>query len=161
MRQRKHCWPLTRIVSGTRECVESFCSLYVTVGRISRTGTKDSLLTACWMVLPERQLVRSRLPEIRDEIAGRYTKWLTLKGVTLDEGQSERLDTIISGIPDWNDNWASSIVIESGVTFTRIGTDETPDAILDLSDAEVVERAKADLGRDFRVLPINARLRDW
>ena len=76
-------------------------------------------------------------PKFRDELAGRYSRWITLQGLTLDDDQSERLDTIIGGIPDWNDGWASGIATGRGMTFTSIRTDETPDAILGLSDAEV------------------------
>ena len=98
---------------------------------------------------PRRDLwPEDEYPKVRDELAGRYSRWLTLQGLTLDGDQSELLDTIIDGIPEWNDGWASSIITKNSTTVGWIKTDETPDELLKLSDGEVVEKARADLRRD-------------
>jgi hypothetical protein len=53
-------------------------------------------------------------PNIRDEFAARYARYLELQGCALTEGQSSRLIKITSGIERWNDGWASSTVTERG-----------------------------------------------
>ncbi|ESY75032.1 hypothetical protein X743_07235 [Mesorhizobium sp. LNHC252B00] len=88
-------------------------------------------------------------PEIRDEIAARYARWLTLQGRQLSVRQNERLDEIILALPDWREGSASSIVAENGVHAGLVGTDESPDAVIDLPLSEIVEKAEAAVRRDF------------
>ena len=88
-------------------------------------------------------------PSIRDEFAARYTRYLEMQGCTLLADQGERLSNIISQIENWSDGWATSTVTEHGSHFGYVGTDETPDVVLDLAVDEIVPRAKEDLQRDF------------
>ncbi|WP_206363425.1 hypothetical protein [Cupriavidus necator] len=86
---------------------------------------------------------------LRDEFAARYARYLELQGCELTADRSERLAEMIRGILGWSDAWATSTVIERGSYTGWVGTDEKPDAILDLPVNEVVSRAKEDLKRDF------------
>ena len=88
-------------------------------------------------------------PNIRDERAARYCRYLELRDCALQVSQQTRLSTIIERIPRWNDGWATSIVAGSGVHVGSIDIDETPDVVLDLPVNEIVVRAKEDLKRDF------------
>jgi SIR2-like domain len=88
-------------------------------------------------------------PSIRDGYAARYARYLELKGCNLSEVRRERLSSVIEGLPRWNDGWATSTVTARGSIFGAVGTDETPDAVIDLPVNEVVSRAKEDLGREF------------
>lgn len=88
-------------------------------------------------------------PEFRNRFAARYARYLELHDCELTADRSERLAEMIRGIPGWNDGWASSTVTEQGSRVGWVGTDERPDAVLDLPVNEVVSRAKADLTRDF------------
>lgn len=88
-------------------------------------------------------------PGIRDQFAARYARYLELQGCALSDVQMVRLAGIIKGIPRWNDGWATSTVTERGSHVSFVGTDETPDAVLDLPVNEIVARAKDDLQRDF------------
>lgn len=88
-------------------------------------------------------------PELRDKFAARYARYLELQGCELTADQSERLAGMIRGISGWSDAWARSTVIKWGSHSGWVGTDEKPDAVLDLPVNEVVSRAKEDLKRDF------------
>lgn len=88
-------------------------------------------------------------PNIRDGWASRYARWLTLNGSALAEEQATRLARMISGIPEWVDGWASSIVEAQFSNIRSIDTDEAPDLIIDVPVAEVIERAKTARNRDF------------
>lgn len=88
-------------------------------------------------------------PGIRDEFAARYARYLELQGCALAEGQSERVAEITSGIERWSEGWATSTVTQRGSRFGWVGTDEAPDAVIDIPVSEVVTRAKEDLKRDF------------
>ena len=88
-------------------------------------------------------------PGIRDEFAARYGRYLELQGCALSDDHMVRLAGIIEGIPRWSDGWATSTVTERGSHVSYVGTDETPDAVLDLPVNEIVARAKNDLQRDF------------
>lgn len=88
-------------------------------------------------------------PGNRDEFAARYARYLELQGCALTEGQSARLVEITSDIERWSDGWATSTVTERGSSVGWVGTDESPDAVMDLPVSEVVTRAKEGLKRDF------------
>lgn len=88
-------------------------------------------------------------PGIRDEFVARYSRYLELQGCCLTADQSTRIVAIIQRIPNWSDGRATSTVIKRGSHAGWVGTDESPDAIIDLSDGEVVARAREDLKRDF------------
>ncbi|MCA1493018.1 SIR2 family protein [Ensifer sp. NBAIM29] len=88
-------------------------------------------------------------PTLRDEFAARYGRYLELKGCVLSTPHATRLAEIIRSLPRWNDSWATSTVTERGSQVGWVGTDEAPDAVLDLPANEIVPRAKADLRRDF------------
>ncbi|SMC47671.1 SIR2 family protein [Primorskyibacter flagellatus] len=88
-------------------------------------------------------------PAFRDRIAARYGRYLQLNGCDLPASPATRLAEIIAGMPDWNDGWATSTVMMSGSHVSWVGTDEAPDAVIDIPVNEVVARAKEDLKRDF------------
>ncbi|NOD65442.1 SIR2 family protein [Ruegeria sp. HKCCD6109] len=88
-------------------------------------------------------------PSVRDELVARYTRYLELQGCELVGDQSDRLSALIATIENWSDGWATSTVTEHGSQIGWVGTDETPDAVLDLAVDEIVPRAKDDLNRDF------------
>jgi len=90
-----------------------------------------------------------KFPRLRDEFAVRYARYLQLEGCILDADRCERLDSMIRGIPEWNDGWATSTVTEWGSRVGLVGTDENPETVLDLPVNEIVARAKDDLKRDF------------
>lgn len=88
-------------------------------------------------------------PGLRNGVAARYARYLELQGCELTADCSDRLGEMISGIPGWSDGWATSTVIERGSHGGLVGTDEKPDALMDLPVNEVVSRAKKDLKRDY------------
>lgn len=85
----------------------------------------------------------------RDEFVARYARYLELQGCAFTEGQAARLVQITSRIERWSDWWATSTVMERGSRVGWVGTDESPDAVMDLPVSKVVTRAKEDLNRDF------------
>lgn len=91
-------------------------------------------------------------PGLRDEFAARYARYLELQGCELTADHNERLAELIRAIPEWSDGWATSTVLERGSHGGWIGTDEQPDALMNLPANEVVSRAKEDLKRDFNSL---------
>lgn len=86
---------------------------------------------------------------LRVELAARYARYLELQGCDLTADRSEWLAEMIRSISGWNDARATSMVVERGSYTGWVGTDEKPDAILDLPVNEVISRAKEDLKRDF------------
>lgn len=88
-------------------------------------------------------------PGFRDEFAARYARYLELQGCDLTADRSERLGEMMRAIPRWSDGWSTSMVTERGTRVGWVGTDETPDAVIDLPVNEVVSKAKEDLKRDF------------
>jgi hypothetical protein len=88
-------------------------------------------------------------PRFRDEFAARYARYLELQGCDLTADRSARLGEMMRAIPRWSDGWATSTVTERGTHVGWVGTDETPDAVIDLPDNEVVYKAKEDLKQDF------------
>lgn len=81
-------------------------------------------------------------PRLRDEFAARYARYLELQGRDLPPDGRERLAQMIRGIPRWRDGWATSTVTERGSHVSWVGTDETPNAIIDVSVNEVVSRGE-------------------
>lgn len=88
-------------------------------------------------------------PQLRAYFAARYARYLELQGCELTTDRSERLAESIRDIPRWSDTWATSMVVERGSHTGWVGTDEKPDAVLDLPVNEIVPRAKEELKRDF------------
>ena len=100
--------------------------------------------------------------KIKNEFAGRYSRWLALQGLTLDDDQAERLDGIIRGIPDWDDSWASGIdTRRSRKTVGWVGTDETPDELLDVPDVKLWKRHGPIFDAILEFLAISVRSREW
>ena len=73
-------------------------------------------------------------PNIRDEIACRYTRRLTLQGRELVAEQTEKLTEMISGLPEWSDGWASAFTEEHFGSVGSIGTNEAPDTIIETAE---------------------------
>lgn len=88
-------------------------------------------------------------PGWRDKYAAKYARYIELQGCKLTADRSERLAEMIRGILGWDNDWATSMVIERGSHAGWVGMDEKPDAVLDLPVNEVVSRAKKELKRDF------------
>jgi hypothetical protein len=86
---------------------------------------------------------------LRDGFVARYARYLELQGCELVADRSERLAEIISCIPRWSDDWATSTVTKQGLQVGWVGTDETPDELVVLPANEVIIRAKEDLKREF------------
>lgn len=86
---------------------------------------------------------------LQAEFAARYARYLELQGCELAADRSARLAEMIRGLPEWSDGWATSMVVVRGSQAGWVGTDEKPDAVLDLPVGEVVARAKEELKRDF------------
>ncbi|WP_244646836.1 SIR2 family protein [Pseudomonas baltica] len=93
--------------------------------------------------------------KLRVNIAAKYARYLELQGCELTAACSERLAEMIGGIFGWSDAWANSTVVERGIHTGWVGTDEKPDAVLDLPVNLVVSRAKEELNRDFGSLTEN------
>ena len=87
-------------------------------------------------------------PNLRYISAAIYARYLQIQGCVLIDNQGERLSSIISKIPDWRDDWATSTVREHGFRIRPVKIDETPDLILGLPVDEIVPRAKEDLQED-------------
>lgn len=85
----------------------------------------------------------------KDTFSARYGRYLELQGCVLSEEHSDKLTTIIEGIPDWKDEWAASTVIAQGSYSGVVGTDDSPDTVLNLPVNEIVASAKGALKRDF------------
>ena len=88
-------------------------------------------------------------PRLRDEYAARYGRYLQMQGCDFDDVHSVKLNKMIAKIKDWNDGWATSLVMERGVHGGFIGTDVMPDVLMGLSLSNIVPRAEAELTRDF------------
>lgn len=88
-------------------------------------------------------------PKIRDEMACRYIRWLTLQGKELPEQRAAQLDAMLSALPEWKEEWASSLAQDTFGFIESFGTDETPDRIIDLPVCDVIEHAQAEHCRDF------------
>ena len=86
-------------------------------------------------------------PSLHQVVA--YARYLQMKGCDLPETLSTKIDEIISGLAEWKDRWATSILIKRGVRVSRIRADETPNDLLGLKPSEIVSRAQADFRRDF------------
>lgn len=88
-------------------------------------------------------------PRLRNVLAAKYARYLELQGCVLAVGHSDLLAKMIKGILEWNDSWATLVVIERGSQVGCVVTDETPDVLMSTPTNEVVFRAKEDLQRDF------------
>ena len=100
---------------------------------------------------PDRLPHRSdeKYPQIRDELASQYARYLELHGCKLPPDQSRKLAGMTQTISGWNDGWATSVVVRHGMHSSWVRTDEAPDAVQNLPVNEVVEKAKEELKRDF------------
>lgn len=88
-------------------------------------------------------------PNIRREWASRYSRWLTLQGCALTHEQTVQLSDMISLIPDWNELWAENFTTKHHGRFGCVGTDDTPDTIINIPVNKIIEQATVDLKRDF------------
>lgn len=88
-------------------------------------------------------------PIIRAKLACRYAQWLVQQGKGLPETRAAQLKEMISGLPEWREDFASSLVSENSAFVKSVDMDETPDTVIDLPVSEVVERARAQNSREF------------
>ncbi|MEG8248645.1 SIR2 family protein [Pseudomonas paracarnis] len=133
-------------INVARELLFLLVDRWKEFSQVSRNQLIDRILTG-----PDQRTHWSdeEFHDLRDEFAARYARYLELQGCELTTARSERLAEMIGGILDWSDAWATSTVIEHGSHTGWVGTDEKPDAVLDLPVNEVVSRAKEELKRDF------------
>lgn len=80
----------------------------------------------------------------RDEQAARYARYLERQGCALIDKHAERLARIVSGIPEWCDDWAASLVKVQGSRAGWYGTDESPDVLLNLPVNQILAKAIAE-----------------
>ncbi|MFY9995509.1 MAG: SIR2 family protein [Leclercia sp.] len=88
------------------------------------------------------------LPKEREELAARYARYLELNGCEMTTIHSDQLSAMIKRIPDWNDGWATSVVINWGTRSGWVHTDEKPDMLLDLPTSEIIPTVKQVLKRE-------------
>ena len=88
----------------------------------------------------------------RSTRAALYGRYLQLEGCNFSVTLSQMLAEIITGIPDWSDEWAKGMMTTPKSHGGFIETDETPDVLLELKPAEIVPRAESDLQRAFNSL---------
>ncbi|CNF27344.1 Uncharacterised protein [Yersinia nurmii] len=105
----------------------------------------DRILTGPYQ-LP--YLSEEELPKEREVLTAKYARYLELHGCELTTIHSDRLTAIINRIPDWNDSWATSVVISWGSRSGWVRTDEKPDVILDLPANEIIPKVKDVLKRE-------------
>lgn len=79
---------------------------------------------------------------VRPHLAAQYGKSLVIHGCRFTKAQSEKLDTIISTIPGWRDEWAAGIVTEYGTKSGWVEKDITAEAIADLPVNKIIEKTK-------------------
>ena len=87
--------------------------------------------------------------QYRDNYAASYARYLQMNGCEFSSSISRKLDKLISGIPDWSDGWASSLVDKNEIRVGYIGTNNSPEVLLGLGLSEIVPRAEVDRPRDF------------
>lgn len=88
-------------------------------------------------------------PMLRDELAAKYARYLELKECELTEVHCERLTSIIKSIPDWDDGWATSVVISWGSQTDWVRTDEKPDVVISLPVNEIIPKIKEELRPEY------------
>lgn len=88
------------------------------------------------------------LPKEREMLAARYARYLEMHGCELSAIHSNRLNVMIKSIPDWDDSWATSVVISWGIRSGWVSTDEQPDVISSLPVHEIIPKIKELLKRD-------------
>lgn len=93
-------------------------------------------------------LSEEELPKGREVLAAKYARYLELHGCELGTIYRDRLIAMIKRIPDWNDRWATSVVISWGSRSGWVSTDEKPDVISDLPVNEIIPKVKEVLKRD-------------
>lgn len=97
--------------------------------------------------------------------ACRYARWLTLQGKRIDDDQETKLNSMISGLTEWHDEWVSGLTHEQSGTSGWVRTDETPDEIMHLSPSAIVEHVQAKQGREFGSLtekrPFTGLVKDY
>lgn len=126
--------------------------LFLLVDRWSEFSEKDRERLTDRILSGPNQLPHwsdEEFPGIRDEFAARYARYLELQGCMLAADRTERLAQMLQKIPRWSDGWAKSTVTERGSHVSYVGTDDAPDAIIDVPVGEIVAKAKEVLKRDF------------
>jgi hypothetical protein len=115
-------------------------------GEANRAAITDRLLNG-----PDNLLGRDdgEYEKFRKDMACSYTSWLVKKGLELPHEQKSRLDLMIDGIPDWSDDWVTSLATENQSLAYTVKTDESPDTIIDLPLNEVLEGATKEHKREF------------
>ncbi|MED5686188.1 hypothetical protein VZ144_21575, partial [Enterobacter hormaechei] len=88
------------------------------------------------------------IPKQREIMAARYARYLELSGCKMSTIHRDQLTAMIKRIPDWNDGWATSVVINWGSRTGWVRTDEKPDIILDLPANEIIPKVKEILKRE-------------
>ncbi len=90
----------------------------------------------------------TKYPQWQNETAACYGRYLENRGCALSSGYKKRLSDMMTAIPEWQDAWADSIVIESGVRSGWVRTDDTPDVLVDRPVHEIIDTVRGLPDRD-------------
>lgn len=133
-------------IHTVRELLFFLCDRWRSFSQKNRNRLMDRILIG-----PDqpRHWSAGEFDRVRVELSARYARYLELQGCHLTGDQSRQVAEMIASIDKWHDARATSIVIERGSRSGWVGTDEKPDAILNLPASEVISRAKEDLKLDF------------
>ncbi|WP_244942283.1 hypothetical protein [Yersinia rochesterensis] len=129
----------------TRELLFLLVDRWAEFPRENQNRIIERILTGPYQI---PYLSEEELPKGREVLAAKYTRYLELHGCELGTIYRDRLITMIKRIPDWNDRWATSVVISWGSRSGWVSTDEKPDVISDLPVNEIIPKVKEVLKRD-------------
>lgn len=133
-------------INVVRELLFLLVDRWKEFSHVSRNQIIDRILTG-----PDQlsQWSDEEFHELRVKYAAKYARYLELEGCEMTAACSERLAEMIGGILGWSDGWATSMVIERGSHTGWVGTDENPNAVMDLPVNLVLSKAKEELKYDF------------
>ena len=79
----------------------------------------------------------------------RRGRWFQNQGCVWPDEQAQQLDEFAESLSDWSDDWAKDTTIKHGVKGGWVGTDDDPQAVMDLPVSEIIDSATKDLEREF------------
>lgn len=85
----------------------------------------------------------------RPEITARYLGWLRSQGCQLSPDQIQKLEALKLSIPNWTDQWTTSVVTLHTTTVRWVGTDESPIALIGLPVGEIIPTAITHSTREW------------
>ena len=91
-----------------------------------------------------------KFPLWRDECAASYAQYLKLKCCSFPVECGDRLVEMIQNIPEWKDDWATSLTTTSGLQVNFHRADETTDVFNGIPLNEIVAKAMEALKTDSK-----------